>query len=494
MACADWGELLAGDYQYLNNVWNKGTSADYEQCVMRRVVDGEDQYGWRWRWPNGGGEVKALPQVLFGQSPWRNSSTTASLPRQISALETLRVDYELYIAAEGDFSLAFILWLTNADPPTPETVSHNVKIQVYRSGSAPAPGSEQVSIDGIRFNVTRGGSATPGGRTDVVFESLTDEINTQLDLLEFLDHLIGTGHLSPDHYVAVVEMGTEVMGGSGEVWIGDYAIQAESSVSPSGRLVIPRPDPTLPPADPLGIAPVEEACGDWDEFRLRTRIYMNNVWNKGNVTGYENCIMRRVVDGADQYGWRWSWPPSIDDVRAYPKIVYGRTPWESRSTTPQLPKRISSLAHLEVDYEAYMTAEGAFNLAFSMWVASDNPPSPQDELHEIMVWVDWQGFYPSGEQDHVADGEIDGSGFSLYVRQHENAPAVHPSLIGQKYLGFALHTDRFSGLLDLGAFLDYLVENGHVPDDHYLTHVELGNEVMNGTGELWLESFRVTVR
>ena len=137
--CADWGELLAGDYQYLNNVWNKGTIADYEQCVMRRVVDGEDQYGWRWRWPNGGGEVKALPQVLFGQSPWRKSSTTPSLPRQISALETLRVEYELYIAAEGDFSLAFILWLTNTDPPTPEAVSHNVKIQVYRSGPAPAP-------------------------------------------------------------------------------------------------------------------------------------------------------------------------------------------------------------------------------------------------------------------------------------------------------------------------------------------------------------------
>ena len=106
---------------------------------MRRVVDGEDQYGWRWRWPNGGGEVKALPQVLFGQSPWRNSSTTASLPRQISALETLRVDYELYIAAEGNFSLAFILWLTNADPPTPEAVSHNVKIQVYRSGISLRP-------------------------------------------------------------------------------------------------------------------------------------------------------------------------------------------------------------------------------------------------------------------------------------------------------------------------------------------------------------------
>ena len=141
-----------------------------------------------------------------------------------------------------------------------------------------------------------------------------------------------------------------------------------------------------------------------------------------------------------------------------------------------------------------MTVAGAFDLAFSMWVATDNTPSPHDTLHEIMVWVDWQGSCPSAEHDHVADGEIDGSGFSLYVRQHENAPAVHPSLIGQKNLGFALHTDRFSGTLDLGAFLDYLVANGLLLDDHYLTHVELGNEVMNGTGELWLDNFEVTAR
>ena len=36
--------------------------------------------------------------------------------------------------------------------------------------------------------------------------------------------------------------------------------------------------------------------------------------------------------------------------------------------------------------------------------------------------------------------------------------------------------------------------NGHLPDDHYLTHVELGSEVTNGAGELWLDSFEVTAR
>ena len=63
-----------------------------------------------------------------------------------------------------------------------------------------------------------------------------------------------------------------------------------------------------PPVDPTPVAPAEEACGDWEELRHARYVYKNNVWNKGAITGYEQCVMRRVVDGEDQYGWRWSWP------------------------------------------------------------------------------------------------------------------------------------------------------------------------------------------
>ena len=496
--CVDWEYLLGGDYQYLNNVWNKGTIADYEQCIMRRVVGGEDQYGWRWRWPDTGGEVKALPQVLYGQSPWRRSSTTQSLPRKVSSITALKVDYELYVAADGDFNVVFILWLTSADPPTPESISHNIKIQVYSTESARSAATDQVDIDGVRFAFSAHPveSSTPQGRMDFIFESLMNQLNTELNLLRFLDFLRQSGHVSADHYLSVVEMGNEVKSGSGEVWLGDYAIHTDSQPESSGssRLVIPKPDPTPPPLDPTPTPPVQEACGDSDEIRTSGFIYRNNVWNKGRFTDYENCIMRRVVDGKDEYGWRWRWPPSSEDVRAYPKIVYGQTPWDTASTTAQLPRQISAVRQMYVDYEAYMTAEGTFNLAFSMWTTDENPPDPDGVMHEIMIWVDWQGFYPDGEHNHVADGEIDGSGFSLYVRQNDNARHIHPSFLGQRYLGFAMHEDQFSGTLDLGAFLEYLVEHGHVPADHYVNNVELGNEAVNGVGELWLKTFRVSVR
>ena len=49
------------------------------------------------------------------------------------------------------------------------------------------------------------------------------------------------------------------------------------------------------------------------------------------------------------------------------------------------------------------------------------------------------------------------------------------------------------GSLDIKEFLDYLTENGHLPADSYVASVELGNEVMHGTGELWLKSYDISV-
>ena len=39
------------------------------------------------------------------------------------------------------------------------------------------------------------------------------------------------------------------------------------------------------------------------------------------------------------------------------------------------------------------------------------------------------------------------------------------------------------------------MEHGHIPGDHYVNDVELGNEVLDGSsGVFWLKSFDVQVR
>ena len=284
---------------------------------------------------------------------------------------------------------------------------------------------------------------------------------------------------------------------------------AEPPPEPAGPPPPPPLDLTPPPADPTPVPPADVDCEDWAELRPTGYIVQNNVWNKGQILGFEQCVMRRVVEGEDQYGWRWRWPSqhgaalrpypayhvSNHEVRAYPEIKFGYKPWQGFSTSPDLPQRISDVRDIQVDYEAYLRVEGDYNVALSMWITRDSPPTPESITHEIMIWVDRSDWEPSGSDDRVAEADINGADYTVYVRQNENAPEAHASLIGQKYVAFAAHEDQFNGTINLAAFLEYLVEEDHVPDDHYVNNVELGTEVLDGSaGELWLRNFAVTVR
>jgi hypothetical protein len=40
----------------------------------------------------------------------------------------------------------------------------------------------------------------------------------------------------------------------------------------------------------------------------------------------------------------------------------------------------------------------------------------------------------------------------------------------------------------LNAFLQHAVEQGFISSDHYVSDVEVGNEIMSGTGETWIKA------
>lgn len=291
---------------------------------------------------------------------------------------------------------------------------------------------------------------------------------------------------------------------------GDSGVTTTPATEPAPPVAsVPPPDlgpPGAPPCDmtprpldPTPVPPIEIACDDWAEFHVgaegRVRVpftgdrwFNSNVWNKAAAGGapYEQCILRRVVDGEDEYGWRWQWPVGNGDVKGYPEVIHGFKPW-NLPTRSALPKRISELQELRVDYEAYLVAEGAFNLAFSMWITSDNPPTPEGITHEIMVWMDRScGFEPYPDS-RVAEVDLEGTTYTLVIESAQ-------STFGQTYVAFASHTDQHAGSVDFAPFLAYLVEQGHLPDAYYVNDVELGNEAISGTGELWLKDFEIEVR
>lgn len=232
---------------------------------------------------------------------------------------------------------------------------------------------------------------------------------------------------------------------------------------------------------------IETFCEDWQELRSLDFRYQNNVWNKGDITNYEQCLLKRSVGGKTQYGWRWQWPLASGGVKAYPEVIYGQKPWSSSSTTSDLPRKISSIGELQVNYEVELTVSGTYNLAFEAWVTSSNPPTPETITHEIMIWVD-RTFEPQSLNFLVAEVTIDGVTYDLYI-----TPDFPTTTVGHKYIAFASHPDQLSGTLNVEKFLAYLIDHGHLPSNHYVASVELGNEVIEGKGELWLRNLQINV-
>ena len=247
------------------------------------------------------------------------------------------------------------------------------------------------------------------------------------------------------------------------------------------------------PAAGLETAPVQSSesaepevhCGDWDELADSGLVYQNNVWGKGDIADYEQCLLTRSVDGVVEYGWRWEWPKGTGHVKAYPQVIYGHKPWNAASTTSILPARIKSIKELSIAYAVEMSAQGTYNLAYDIWLTSSNPPTPDTITHELMIWMD-RTFEAQSRKYLAGQVVVDDIVYDLYLR-----PNFHPAS-GAGYIAFVSREPRFSGVVDVVALLGYLVEHDHISADHYVASVELGNEVIDGTGELWLQRFQVT--
>ena len=234
--CRDWARLRNADFLYENNVWGQGTikRENRLQCLLRRIGGGKIQYGWRWQWPRGSGEVKAYPEVIYGHKPWLSTSTTGALPRQVSEIEELSVTYDIEMRAQGRYNLAFDIWVTNSDRPTPTAITHEIMIWVGERADAgePYPGKrvKRVMIGGAAYDLYVKSHAewlAEHGAPNVVyiaFNARTARLSGGIDIKEFLDYLTENGHLPAEGFVASVELGNEVMHGTGELWFKTYEI------------------------------------------------------------------------------------------------------------------------------------------------------------------------------------------------------------------------------------------------------------------------------
>lgn len=236
---------------------------------------------------------------------------------------------------------------------------------------------------------------------------------------------------------------------------------------------------------------MQPVCSAWAKIFLGEYVINNNIWGKGNINDYTQCIIGILnpQSGApDNIGWSWSWPKASIGVKAYPSILYGHKPWNDYSTTARLPQAINQLKHLTVSYKLKTVSSGAVNLLLESWITRTDKPSPVDRVGELAVQL-YQKNWPGQAGRYVESIVINGITFDFYIEKEMRVPSDTHTWA---YYGF-VHKGApvLQAKLDIMKFVNYLVNHGYVNRKHYIATVELGNEVDHGEGRTEIEYFSV---
>lgn len=149
------------------------------------------------------------------------------------------------------------------------------------------------------------------------------------------------------------------------------------------------------------------------------------------------------------------------------------------SSTTLLPIQIKDVvsASIAVDnLRIVMDRTGSWNITFEMWLSEEHPvtagnPTPYSELMTFWGWQEWR--YPC-----LVDGYLQ-TGNKSYRLCHQS-----DNWGGWRYYQFRAHDGPrtyFDETIDVKATLDWLVNNAGHSRDLWITRLEIGSEIDDGT-------------
>lgn len=221
----------------------------------------------------------------------------------------------------------------------------------------------------------------------------------------------------------------------------------------------------------------------------------NNTWGKQGVIGWSQCIGAQALPSAPgqppavRAHWSWDWKNQGDNVKAYPEIVFGHKPGFAKSSTAQLPRKISAIGGLSLSYDIVTEREGAGNLSIDMWLTQDPKPTQfavPPITHEVMIWLEaWGPMYVGGQlSDRV---RLNGTLYRVHVGEKFG--------LGWRYIAFAPNSPMpTAATIDLMPFFDYLRSKGLITANEHLAAINFGNEVISGSGETRVRRLAISVR
>lgn len=238
------------------------------------------------------------------------------------------------------------------------------------------------------------------------------------------------------------------------------------------------------------------SCEDYFSETTSDGVLYNNVWNKNaaKVFSWSQCLEENPSNGL--YGWSWRWPTTKSNIiYAYPQIKLGISPWDPSSSLKfDFPIDNSVVRSFIVEHELEVQGNSEHNVATSLWLTSTNDigenPNPSIIIAELMIWSYATPNHMNPAGSHEGNLQVGNQTWEVWVERNWS------DVSGENknrwvYLTFRAKNQQLKARFDVIDFTSYAIEHQILPNDFYISDIELGTEIMSGSGLVWVKKFNV---
>jgi hypothetical protein len=212
----------------------------------------------------------------------------------------------------------------------------------------------------------------------------------------------------------------------------------------------------------------------------------NNWWGVSQGVTGSQCIWTTCQTG-DLVGWGTSWTnwAGPGGVKTYASLVMG---WHYgvKVANTGLPVQVSSSRQINCGWSFDVTTTGTLDVSYDTWLhAIDVGSQNVTPVEEVMIWLYRAGgAAPIGPV--VAGGVmLGGTSWDL----HEG-----PGGASWRVASYVRTANATTAVLNLMDFYKDLAMRGYISNSLFVSGVESGTEVFNGTGELDTNGFYCRVQ
>ena len=239
-------------------------------------------------------------------------------------------------------------------------------------------------------------------------------------------------------------------------------------------------------------------CSDYFSESIPNGILYNNVWNKNAAKTFQwtQCLEKDPATGL--YGWSWIWPTNINKVIfAYPQIKRGTSPWDPQpDVKSEFPLDSATLRSLVIEHELLIQGDAEHNVATSLWLTNtDNigdKANPSIIIAELMIWTYETPKHMNPAGRNTGTIEVNDQTWEVWVDKNwSDASGANDNK--WVYITFRAQDKNTKAKYDVIKFTDYAIEKQILPEQFYIADIELGTEIMRGSGLVWVKQFDINI-